>query len=126
MLQVLYSRATRELELSGTRPALLAFGTLLREDAGSCELSESRQPEPYDGSLARIVFRAEPGHGGVAIVAEGEVLRIAGGREALDLLAENIEGFADEAEASDHCHVEFQTYDYIAEESDPLVIAFLG
>lgn len=40
MLQVLYSGETRELELSGTRKGLLAFGRLLREKAGSFDLSD--------------------------------------------------------------------------------------
>ncbi|WP_420713910.1 hypothetical protein [Streptomyces sp. NRRL WC-3742] len=36
-----------------------------------------------------------------------------------------MEDFASEADASDHRHIESSTYDYIASESDPLVIAFM-
>ncbi|MGY3847381.1 Imm32 family immunity protein [Streptomyces hydrogenans] len=125
MLQVLYSRDTRELELSGTREGLLAFGQLLRGKAGSCDLSENQRPFPYESSLSGIVFREDPERAGVSIVAEAQILRIQGGREALDLLADSLEGFASEADASDHCHVDSPTYDYIAPESDPLVIAFM-
>jgi hypothetical protein len=124
-LQVLYSGDTRELELSGTRRGLLAFGQLLRGKAGSCDLSENRQPLPYERSLSEIAFRADPEYGTASIVTEDRILRIQGGREALDLLADTIEDFASEADASDHCHVDSPTYDYIAPESDSLVIAFM-
>lgn len=125
MLQVLYSGETRELEVSGTRQGLLVFGQLLRGKAGSCDLSENQRPFPYERSLSEITFQEDPERGAVSIVTEAQILKIQGGREALDLLADNIEGFASEADASDHCHVDSPTYDYIAPESDPLVIAFM-
>ncbi|MET7731871.1 hypothetical protein ABZT02_10935 [Streptomyces sp. NPDC005402] len=125
MLQVLYSGETKELELSGTRQGLLAFGQLLRGKAGSCDLSESSCPSPYERSLSEIAFREDPERATVSIVTEAQVLRIKGGREALDLLADNLEGFASEAGASDHCHVDSPTYDYVAPESESLVIAFM-
>ncbi|MFD0268543.1 hypothetical protein ACFVGY_18515 [Streptomyces sp. NPDC127106] len=125
MLQVLYSGESKELELSGTRRELLALGQLLRGKAGSCDLSENRHPFPYERSLSEIAFQEDSEHDTASIVTEDQVLRIQGGREALDLLAGNIEGFASEADASDHRHVDSPTYDYIAPESDPLVIAFV-
>ncbi|MFJ8157396.1 hypothetical protein [Streptomyces sp. NPDC094468] len=125
MLQVLCSGDTRELELSGSREGLLAFGQLLRVEAGSCDLSENQHPFPYERSLSGIVFREDPQRTGVSIVTEAQILRIQGGREALDLLADTLEGFASEGDASDHCHVDSPTFDYIAPESDPLVIAFM-
>ncbi|MFE9727405.1 MULTISPECIES: Imm32 family immunity protein [Streptomyces] len=125
MLQVLFSGDTGELELSGTRQGLLAFGLLLRGKAGSCDLSENRRPFPYERSLSEIALREDPERATVSIVTEAQTLRIQGGREALDLLADNLEGFASEADASDHCHVDSPTYDYIAPESDSLVIAFM-
>lgn len=125
MLQVLYSGTTRELELSGTRQGLLLLGQQLRERAGSRDLSDNPRPSPYERSLSQIAFREDPEQPDLSIVTEGQVLRIRGGREALDLLADSIEGFASEADASDHCHVDAPTYDYVAPHSDPLVIAFL-
>ncbi|MFG2577272.1 hypothetical protein [Streptomyces sp. NPDC048481] len=125
MLQVLYSGETKEIEFSGTRQGLLAFGQLLRGRAGSFDLSENPCPSPYERSLSEIAFREDPERATVSIVTEAQVLRIKGGREALDLLADNLEGFASEAGASDHCHVDYPTYDYVAPESDPLVIAFM-
>ncbi|GGR09286.1 hypothetical protein GCM10010280_66410 [Streptomyces pilosus] len=125
MLQVLYSGDTREIELSGTREGLLAFGQLLRGEAGSCDLSENQRPFPYERSLSEIVFQEDPEQAGVSIVTEAQILRIRGRREALDLLADNVDGFTSEADTSDHCHVDSPTYDFIAPESDPLVIAFI-
>ncbi|MGW1273031.1 Imm32 family immunity protein [Streptomyces sp. NPDC002491] len=124
MLQVLYSGETKELELSGTRQGLLAFGRLLREKAASLDLSHNPCPSPYDRSLSKIAFREDPQRAAVSIVTQAQVLRIEGGREALDLLADSIEGFAADAGANDHCHIDSPTYDYVAPESDPLVITF--
>ncbi|MEU1473498.1 hypothetical protein ABZ434_35465 [Streptomyces sp. NPDC005761] len=124
-LQVLYSGETKELELSGTRRGLLELGQLLRGKAGSRDLSENRHPFPYERPLSEIAFREDPELGTASIVAEDQILRIQGGREALDILADNLEDFSSEADASDHCHVDSPTYDYIAPESDPLVIAFM-
>ncbi|MEW2181689.1 hypothetical protein AB0890_35910 [Streptomyces sp. NPDC005406] len=121
MLQVLYSGETKELELSGTRRGLLELGQLLRGKAGSRGLSENRHPFPYERSLSEIAFREDPELGTASIVAEDQILRIQGGREALD----NLEDFASKAGASDHCHVDSPTYDYSAPESAPLVIAFM-
>ncbi|MFJ1754719.1 hypothetical protein [Kitasatospora sp. NPDC088134] len=125
MVQVLYSGDPGELELSGTRRELLALGQLLRGKAGSCDLSENQHPFPYEGSLSGVAFREDREHDTVSIVAEDRILWIRGGREALYILAENIEDFAAEADASHHCHVDFPTYDYIAPESNPLVITFM-
>ncbi|MFE9773584.1 hypothetical protein ACFYOV_18325 [Streptomyces sp. NPDC005931] len=125
MLQVLYSGETGELKLSGTRRGLLALGQLLRGKAGSRDLLENRRPFPYERSLSGIAFREDPERDTVSIVTVDRILRIQGGRDALDLLADNVESFASEADTSDHCHVDAPTYDYIAPESDPLVIAFM-
>ncbi|MFF2820911.1 hypothetical protein ACFVT9_35955 [Kitasatospora cineracea] len=125
MLQVLYSGEARQLELAGTRRGLLALGQLLRGRTGSCDLAENRHPFPYERSLSEIAFREDPERDTVSIVTEDWVLRIRGGRKALDLLADNIEGFASEAGEKDHCHVDFPACDYISPESDPLVIAFM-
>ncbi|MFD8570096.1 hypothetical protein [Streptomyces sp. NPDC057694] len=124
MLQVLCSRETRELELSGTCRELHALGQLLRGKAGSLDLFENRHPSPYERSLSEITFREDPEQDAASVVAEDQILRIHGRREALDLLADNIERFASEADAGDHCHVDSSTYDHIAPRSDSLVIAF--
>ena len=126
MLQVLYTESPRDLELSGTRLGLLMLGRLLRGRSGNCDLSENRQPAPYERSLAQIFFREDSGSDTVSILTEGQVLQIRGGRVPLDLLAGNIEGFASESEPSDHLHLDFPAHDYISPESDPLVVAFLA
>ncbi|WP_367133117.1 MULTISPECIES: Imm32 family immunity protein [Streptomyces] len=125
MLQVLYSGETGELELSGTRRALLALGQALRGKAGRCDLSENQHPFPYERSLSEIAFQEHPERDTASIVTEDQILRIRGGREALNLLADSIEGFASDADASDHRHIDFPTYDYVTPESDPLVLAFM-
>ncbi|MFJ4845537.1 MULTISPECIES: hypothetical protein [unclassified Streptomyces] len=124
MVQVLYSGETRELEISGTRRELLALGRLLRGKSGSCDLLENRQPFPYERSLSKIEFREEPERNTASLVTEDQAMRIQGGRAALDLLADNIEGFASGVDSSGHCHVDFPAHEYVAPESDSLVITF--
>ncbi|MEV7174173.1 hypothetical protein AB0O18_31315 [Streptomyces sp. NPDC093224] len=124
MLQVLCSGDDGELELAGTRQELLVLGGLLRGNAGSCSLSEAPDPFPYERSLADIVVHEDPERDTASIVVEEQTLRICGGREALDLLARNIAGFASEADANHHLHLDYPACDYIAEESVPLVVAF--
>ncbi|MGW4896802.1 Imm32 family immunity protein [Kitasatospora sp. NPDC004240] len=125
MMQVLHGVATDELELSGTRPELLTFGRLLRGREGTVELSEDVEPFPYDRSLSRIVFQEEPERDTASIIVAGGLLTIRGGREALDLLAANIEDFAAEADARHHLHVDHPTYVFIAPGSHSLVLTFL-
>ncbi|MFJ7298966.1 hypothetical protein [Streptomyces sp. NPDC099088] len=121
----MYSLETGEVELSGTRQGLMAFGQLLRGRAGKCSLSENLRPYPYESSLSGISFREAPERAAVSIMTEAHVLKIQGRRDALDLLADNLEDFASEADVSDHCHIDSPTYDYVAPESAPLVVALM-
>ncbi|MEV7590517.1 hypothetical protein AB0O42_09605 [Streptomyces sp. NPDC089922] len=124
MLQVLCSEDDGELELSGTRQRLLVLTQLLSGNAGGCSLSEAPDPFPYERSLSDIVVHEDPERDTASIIVEEQILRIWGGREALDLLARNIAGFASEADANHHLHLDYPACDYIAEESVPLVVAF--
>ncbi|GGV19883.1 hypothetical protein GCM10010495_38690 [Kitasatospora herbaricolor] len=124
MVQVLCSSESGELELTGRRPDLRALGRLLRGRAGTHALTVNQNPFPYEMSLQWISMREYSDRDTASITADGHTLRIHGGRAALDLLADNVEGFAAEADATDHCHVDFPTYSFISAESHPLVIAF--
>ncbi|WP_425564566.1 Imm32 family immunity protein [Planotetraspora silvatica] len=114
------------MELSGTRSELRALSRSLRNEQGGCGFFENRAPFPYSRSLSGLEFR-ETSEDVVCIAADGPSLKIHGGRMALDLLAENIEGFASEADHSDHLHIEyFPGHDYLSQDSEPLVIAIYG
>jgi hypothetical protein len=61
--------------------------------------------------------------GRAAIWLEHQALRIEGGREAMDILALNIEGFAAEGGLDSHLHIEYLPgHDYLARRSKPLVV----
>ncbi|WP_202609546.1 SUKH-3 domain-containing protein [Herbidospora solisilvae] len=122
-LQVLRADSTAELELSGTRPELRALGRFLRAGRGRRGLLENREPSPYSRSLSELQFQETPGSV-IRILVDGSSLKIFGGRAALDLLADDIEDFASNADASDHLHVEyFPGHHYLVSGSDSLVIA---
>ncbi|MFB7781812.1 hypothetical protein ACFC1D_03710 [Streptomyces vinaceus] len=124
MLYVLVSDATGELELSGSRAELYAFGRQVRAGLGETALSHVADPAPYSRSLSRVTFGQAETAAVIAVLADGETLEVRGGPEALAVLATNIEGFAQESDPSDHLHLEYPGHAYLSEESDPLVLAF--
>ncbi|WP_419704192.1 Imm32 family immunity protein [Promicromonospora sp. NFX87] len=124
VLKALHSDSTRELELSGTRSELLALGRKLRSGRGEILLAKVPNPFPYTRSLSRIEFQQASGKIRVSSSGDGETLEVTGRLESFSLLAENIEGFASEADQGDHLHVDyFPEHDYLAEGSGSLVVA---
>ncbi|MFD5512122.1 hypothetical protein ACFWIB_30740 [Streptomyces sp. NPDC127051] len=123
MLNVLVSDATGELALSGSRAELYAFGRQVRGGLGETGLSHVADPAPYSRSLTRVVFRQADAEAVISVLADGETLEVRGGPEALAYLAANIEGFAQDGDPTGHLHLEYPGHDYLAEESDPLVVA---
>ncbi|MFE4207442.1 hypothetical protein ACFRSX_27610 [Streptomyces goshikiensis] len=73
--------------------------------------------------MSRIEFEETSGLV-VAFASEDfESMEVRGGRESIDLLAENLKDFAEEADLDSHLHIEYlPDYGYLSEESDPLVI----
>ncbi|MFD5817335.1 hypothetical protein [Streptomyces sp. NPDC127038] len=124
MLKVLRGDSTEELELSGSPSELLALGRKLRRGEGEAVLAKVSDPAPYGRSLARIDVRQASGKIRISSAGDSESLTVEGGLESLSLLAENIEGFALEADQGDHLHVDhFPGHDYLAEGSGSLVVA---
>ncbi|MGW8781359.1 Imm32 family immunity protein [Streptomyces sp. NPDC055796] len=124
MLNVLVSDATGELALSGSRAELYAFGRQVRGGLGETGLSHVADPAPYSRSLTRALFRqADEAEAVISVLEDGETLEVRGGPEALAHLAANIEGFAQDGDPTGHLHLEYPGHDYLAEESDPLVVA---
>ncbi|MEV0951837.1 hypothetical protein [Promicromonospora sp. NPDC050249] len=124
MLKVLRGDSTGELELSGTCVELLTLGRKLRSGRGVILLDKVSRPFPYTRSLLRIVIQQASGKIRVSSSGDGESLEVVGRLESLSLLAENIEGFALEADQGDHLHVDhFPEHDYLAEGSGSLVVA---
>ncbi|WP_328917515.1 MULTISPECIES: Imm32 family immunity protein [unclassified Streptomyces] len=124
MLKVLRGDSTGELELSGTRFELLALGRKLRSGEGEAILEKVPDPFPYSRSLLRIEIHQASGNIRISSSADGDSLNVEGRLESISLLAENIEGFALEADRCDHLHVDyFPEHDYLAEGSGSLVLA---
>ncbi|MEU4384424.1 hypothetical protein [Promicromonospora sp. NPDC023805] len=124
MLKALHSDSTGEFELSGTCSELLALGRKLGSGRGEILLAKVSDPFPYARYLSRIEFQQASGKIRMSSSKDGETLEVAGRLESLSLLAENIEGFASEADQGDHLHVDyFPEHDYLAEGSGSLVVA---
>ncbi len=123
-MQVLRGDSTGELELSGTRSELLALGRELRNGHGDLSLGEVSGPSPCSRSLSRMSVRRTSGKIMISSSGDSGSLDVQGGEEALALLADNIEGFASEADGDDHLHVDYYPdHDYLAEGSGSLVVA---
>ncbi|WP_405769518.1 hypothetical protein [Streptomyces sp. NBC_01538] len=123
-VKVLRSDSTGELELSGTRSELLALGRELRNGHGEILLEQVSDPFPYSRSLSRMTFRRASGKVMISSFGDRESLDVQGGPESLSLLADNIEGFASEADVDDHLHVDYYPdHDYLAEGSGSVVVA---
>ncbi|MEV0907296.1 Imm32 family immunity protein [Streptomyces hokutonensis] len=124
MLKVLRGDSTGELELSGTRSELLALGRKLRSGEGETLLAKVPDPFPYSRSLLRIEVHQASGKIRISSSGDSESLNVEGRLESLSLLAENIEGFALEADQGDHLHVDyFPEHEYLVEGSGSLVVA---
>ncbi|MFJ9379408.1 hypothetical protein [Streptomyces sp. NPDC101455] len=127
MMKVLRDDSTGELELSGSRSELLALGRKLRSGDGEILLAKASDPFPYSGSLLRIGVRQASGKVRISSSGDSGSLDVEGRLESLSLLAENIEGFALEADQGDHLHVDyFPEHDYLAGGSGSLVVAIDG
>jgi hypothetical protein len=126
-MQVLRGDATREMELRGTAAELADLADLLISGFGSVDLDHVADPSPYSRSLSRInVVRASGPVAMTCATGSGE-LDIRGGHAQLDLLAANVQGFADgwDGDATSHVHIDyFPGHDYLDESSEPVVIGY--
>lgn len=127
MLKVLHGDATGEMELSGSCSDLLALGRDLRRGSGEILLESVENPSPYSRALTRIKIRQVVGKVKIAVSRGEDALEIEGEEDYLSLLAQNVEGFALEADRDDHLHVDyFPGHDYLVETSGSVVVAFDG
>lgn len=80
---------------------------------------------PYEHVLQEIIVTGE-GDGALATIRvdpEKGRLHLAGGKQGLEILATNIEGFGEEEEIDHHQHIEyFPDHVYLAEGSDALIL----
>jgi hypothetical protein len=126
MLSLVRSDVTGEMELRGSRAQLEALAVRLRGGgSGSVPLERVADPSPYDRSLSRVVIHEGTGRVDVSLMSDGQSLLIRGGGEFLEVLAANIEVFAQQAGRGEHLPVEyFPDHYYLAEEAQSLVVAF--
>ncbi|MFE4259624.1 hypothetical protein [Streptomyces sp. NPDC056883] len=123
-LQVRLSEATGEMEIRGSRAGLSRLADLLHGERGRLELDRNPDPHPYDTSLSSVEFEETVGLAVALASADSECLEIRGGRESLEILAANLESFAEEAGTDSHLHIEYlPEIGYMSEDSDPLIIA---
>ncbi|MFJ9712300.1 hypothetical protein [Streptomyces sp. NPDC101234] len=119
--------STGELELSGTRSELRSLGRQLRSGQGEILLEWVSDPFPYSRSLSRMTFRQTSGKITISSSGDSGSMDLQGGPESFSLLAENIEGFAAEADQDDHLHVDcFPDHGCLAEGSGSVVVAIDG
>lgn len=124
MLSLLRSDTTGEMEIRGDREQLRGFADKLRScEAGRIVLSPAINPYPYSRSLAQIEFRRNSGKVLISLLDDRQSLRIQGGGEFLDVLADNIAGLASAA-GEGHLHIDhYPDHYYLEEGAESLVIS---
>jgi hypothetical protein len=123
-MHVLRADKSGEMELSGTPHELLELARELRLTRAASRLDAGGDPSPYDRALSSIYSARTMGKVVIRLSPGSDTLEIEGGSEELELLASNIEDFANEGDRSIHLHIEyFPEHDYLSERSEPLVIA---
>lgn len=123
-MQVRRQDVSHEMELRGTAVELNALAELIRSGDGGVELDCAGDPFPYDRKLSRVRIAPASGPAVIQCSSDSDVLYIRGGGAQFELLAVNLEGFADEGDALSHLHLDyFPGHDYLDESSEPLVIA---
>ena len=124
----LYTEAG-DIELRGGVGALRRFAELLSADVPSYVLaldtSQTARIAPYDHLLTAIHIMHNAGL--VCISRSGSVLEIAGSRQKVKVLSDNLTRFADSVESGTgretHLHIEyFPDHYYLAASSLPIVV----
>jgi hypothetical protein len=124
---VLRHGPTRDTELRGTPAELTHLANLLISGFGSVDLDNVDDPSPYGRSLSRINVVQTSGPVAMTCAAGSDELDIRGGSPQLNVLAANVQGFADERDATSHLHIDyFPGHDYLDGSSEPLVIGLTG
>ncbi|MBS0659509.1 MAG: hypothetical protein JSR82_14805 [Verrucomicrobia bacterium] len=118
-----YAKEPLNIELSGTRAEFEALAVRVAEGgAASMPLVPPKQTSPYDSFAQHLVIRPSDAKVAVRLVADADVLELAGSPAALALLAENLDSFGRQAASGGHFHLEFfDGHFYLAESSAPLV-----
>jgi hypothetical protein len=123
-MQIRRHDASREIELRGTAVELSELADMMLLGHGSIELVRAGDPSPYTQNLSRVNVARASGLLAIRYSADFGALKIHGGGSQLGLLAANLQGFADEGDATSHLHIDyFPECDYLDESSEPLVIA---
>ena len=118
---------TREMDLCGTAGELTKLAEILQSDGGSVSLSSYGDPSPYDFMLKRLEVTLTSGAIVIRCLTDSGVLQIRGGAAQFELLALNVQDYADEGDSMSHLHIDyFPGHDYLAESSESLVIALLA
>ena len=102
-------RTANELELALSPEAARRLGSALRQPAADLAARAEGSPAPYAAWLDHIILRRqETGRVALSVDEAAAALVVKGELQYLEILAENIEGFIDDAPApGDHLHIEY-------------------
>jgi hypothetical protein len=108
VLSLVRSDATGEMELRGSSSQFKEFAARLRSGGEiPVSLDDVPAPSPYDRSLSRVVIRSGSGKVVVSLMDDGQSLLVCGGDEFMAVLADNVEGFAEDGVRGEHAHIEY-------------------
>ncbi|MBC6447838.1 Imm32 family immunity protein [Actinokineospora xionganensis] len=97
-----------EVDIAAGRVGLRDLADAIENGIASIRTPWNGDPAPYARVLREVVVRVDPGTKVSFEVAEwGDALWVSGDRGALDALAEDIRGMAEEAGAAAHAHLDY-------------------
>ncbi|MEV6969027.1 hypothetical protein AB0M47_28315 [Hamadaea sp. NPDC051192] len=120
-MRIVYAESTGEIELSGSAEDLSRLAQRLRGEQEPITLDRRTDPAPSDRALSTVTITLTGQ--AVRVSVEGDTLRLDGGAESLELLADNVQGVADAGDSDYHLHIEHPGHEYVAPTSLPLVVA---
>ncbi|MBC6451572.1 Imm32 family immunity protein, partial [Actinokineospora xionganensis] len=107
-LEIRYSPRTREIDISSSRQSLKELARLIAQGEATISSGWDQDPAPYASVLSTVICRVDENIMVVFDVQEEEgVLTIVGDAQSMTVLAQNIEGFAEDADARHHLHVDY-------------------
>jgi hypothetical protein len=120
-----YSPKTKQISIAGSREELTRLASLIRTGSGKMIGDQTVSPKPYPALLTAITIERKTGGAVTFTVAEDNSLSIAGDKNKMDLLATNVQSFAEDSPDNHHWHVEyFPDHFYLAADSFPVVFQF--
>jgi hypothetical protein len=127
-LTVSYSSEYGEVKVVGTRNGIKALADLLMKGSGNLATDASGvDPSPYQMYLKSILVRRVLGcQVNLSVDSDRGVLGIAGGQDALGVMADDVRDFGENGQPDRHMHVDYYPEHFYLEPSEASLVIYLS